>query len=358
MVNPALLSVSVVFYLGTSAALYVVGWLCLTLLSRLFARFSSSVMKSILFAALILPPLVALLSTAEGDLFRHSHLPNQQHHSEMCGDVFQFLMTTPGQLPSAAGIAVLGATWALLVWGGVKVVKLLRGTSRLAHEIAPHLEAPSPKLEVALGRLSGQNKISRTRFFEAAIPMTYSCLLGFRHVRCILSKELVASATEQELVAIVIHEVNHIRLGDVWLTWLVESVNHLFFFLRPAQLLAQRWREATKLTCDAMTVAVTQQPLALASAILHAQGVSASEGPLPTTTLCFADEAACATEKRVDRLLSLAQNVSIPAAPLTGGWWRWTVTLALAAFGVLTLLSPQAMCAAHCSLEAIAHTIK
>ena len=60
-----------------------------------------------------------------------------------------------------------------------------------------------------------------------------------------------------EAIAIVAHEASHLRGRDVLSTFLVGSLNCLFFFLRPVRLLSRRWREATELACDAATVNTT-----------------------------------------------------------------------------------------------------
>ena len=187
--------------------------------------------------------------------------------------------------------------------------------------------------------------------------MAYSCLLGFRRIQCILSRDLVTESSEAELEAVVAHEINHLRVKDVWSTLIVSILNCLFFFLRPVRLLSRRWREETELACDEAAVVATGEPLALASAILRAQGVPVERQPLPAVALAFAEEEACAAEKRVERLLAYAQRSAQPPDTPRTGLWQWVVTGVLTAFGLMALLSPQALCAVHCSLEAIARSI-
>ena len=104
----------------------------------------------------------------------------------------------------------------------------------------------------------------------------------------------------------------------------------------------------------------------MAAAILRASGVPvASPGNdgvgrrLPAVALAFADEAACSPSKRVERLLAQAEKAALPAV---GGTRRevvggWLTTGALAIFGAALLLSPEAACFAHCTLEAIARLL-
>jgi Zn-dependent protease with chaperone function len=201
------------------------------------------------------------------------------------------------------------------------------------------------------------------RFFECPIPPAYSSVLGFWRARCVLSQEFVASAPDEELDAVVAHEGSHLRAGDVRATFAVGVLDCLFFYLRPVRLLSRAWREAAELACDDAAVAATRKPLAMAAAILRASGVPVGatrfSRPLPAVALPFADEAACAPSIRVERLLAQAQQASLPAArePRWQAALGWFTTLTLGGIGAGVLLSAEAACYAHCSLEAIARVL-
>ena len=185
-------------------------------------------------------------------------------------------------------------------------------------------------------------------------------MLGFWRARCVLSQEFVRTATDEELDAVVAHEASHLRGHDVFSTFLVGMLNCLFFFLRPVRLLGRHWRAAAELACDDAAVAATRKPLAMASALLRANGVpvgAATSRALPSVALPFADEAACPTAIRVERLIAQAQEVT--RGPVVESRFQiiagWAVTGILAAMGTAVLLSAEAACFAHCLLEAVAH---
>ena len=217
---------------------------------------------------------------------------------------------------------------------------------------------PSAKLASALARIDRLSRLKRLQFYEADIPMTASCLLGARRVRCVLSRELVASCGDDELVAVLSHEVEHFSTGDVWYTLVVGALNCIYCSFLPVRLLSQHWREETELACDAAAAQRTREPLALAAAILRTKGVVIPARPLPTVTLGFAEEASCAPGKRVERLLAYAERSSSLLAPSTNGAAGWVGTLILTGLGICFLLSPQGLCTAHCSLEAIARVLR
>ena len=357
-VNLALLFVSAVFFLATSAVFYTTAWLLLTFLFRIRAAVPGRGIRATLFFALMAPPLVAGVLTVGGTFLRHSHEPDEIHRSLYCSDIARFLAVPDGKIPVGAGLMIQGAAWLLLLWGLLSGLRLLFATLSLERELRPFLKPPSPKLAAILDYIPEGGTRTNLPFFEAGIPPARSCLLGIRHVRCILSTELVSASSEEELTAIVLHERSHYHAGDVWRTLLVGLLNCVFFSVRPLFLLSRRWREETELACDAATAAATGDPLALASAILRVQKASVHTPPLPAVILGFAEETACSPGRRIERLLAYAEQAILPpGGPLPVSLRQWAVTAASILIGFALLLTPQALCTAHCSLEAVARTL-
>lgn len=357
MFNLPLIFVSALFFLGASAVFYMAIWLLVTLALRLLPHLPAHRKKRILFFALLVPPMTLGALAVGGATLHHVHAPVVVHHNDLCRAMYEWLVVQPGHPPVPGGALLNGAAWLLLAWGGWSILRLFWATVTLKRGLSPFLQPPSPKLAAAIARIQTRLGLKEVAFFEANIPMAYSCLLGFRRIQCILSRDLVAASTEAEIDAVVAHEMNHLRVRDVWSTLIVSMLNCLFFFLRPVRLLSRRWREETELACDEAAVVATGQPMALAAAILRAQGVPVQAKPLPTVALAFAEEAACAAEKRVERLLAYAERSVLPPDTPRTGLWQWVVTGLLTAFGMMALLSPQALCAVHCSLEAIARSL-
>lgn len=359
MFNPSLLLVSALFFLALVSVLYVGAWLATNALSRRASR-SHAKAKRVWMTALVLPPLLALVPTALGATMRHLHdaavLP---HHNPGCRVVFTRLSAL-GNLGGGEtlGTFVSAAAWLLVLTGVFLLFRLVRATRRLEQGIAPFLRPPSPRLVRALERVApALPGLPVGRFFECPLPAAYSSVLGFWRARCVLSQEFVAHTTEEELDAVVAHEGSHLRGRDVFATFLVGALNCLFFFLRPVRLLGRAWREAAELAADDAAVAATKRPLAMASAILKASGVpvGVANVALPTVAIPFADEAACPPAKRVERLLAQAQHASL--APIVEGRAQvlggWLATGVFAGIGAALLLSAEAACLSHCSLELV-----
>jgi beta-lactamase regulating signal transducer with metallopeptidase domain len=353
VINPPLILVSALFFLAL-------------ILRIRRGRLASVVVKRILMAALVLPPFLAAIPTFAGATFKHSHArPSLEHHSMLCQQMFtQFYDATRLDGSVSAGIIANGLAWAIVLAGVVLVSRLFWATLQLERGIAPYLAPPSPKLVKVLENAALRLPQFRAeQFYECAIPAAYSSVFGLWRVRCVLSQEFVLAATEQELVAVIAHESTHLRARDAWATLLVGALNCLFFALRPVRLLGRWWREAAELACDDAAVSTTKDPRAMASAILRVSGVEVSQKgirrSLPATTLAFADSAACSPAARVERLIAQAQGAMLPVAaerPLRTGV-TWGVTLMLAGLGIAMLVSPAAMCYAHCTMESVARLL-
>ena len=134
----------------------------------------------------------------------------------------------------------------------------------------------------------------------------------------------------------------------------VGILNCVFFFLRPVRLLSQWWREAAELAADDVAVKGTgNDPLAVASAILRVRAATLGGFPLPAPLLPFAGEGALSAEQRVERLLAQAERATpmARAETLSQILLTWGATGLLALLGAGLLVSSEAACVAHCTLE-------
>ena len=371
-INPALILVSALFFLALASVFYLVAWgiACAGLRGR-NRRFSHAANKRLIILCLTLPPVLAMIPTFGGATLHHSHTtPLAEHHSPVCRQMFGSLFSaeamtgTATTISEAAGRTVNGAAWLMVGIGVFFLLRLLWATIKLERGLIPYLEAPSTRLSDALTRVGRQMPcLAASRFYECALPATYSSVLGLQHIRCVLARDFVAIATDDELDAVIAHEASHLSARDVPAAFVVSAFNCLFFPIRPVRLLARRWREEAELACDDAAVAATQRPLALAAAILRAAGTPVSHNrntpSLPATVMPLADESACSASERVERLIRRSQAVVLPSPQESSQqiWTSWLMTFTFATVGAIILLSPEMICYAHCSLEAVSRLL-
>ena len=369
VINPALILVSALFFLALASVFYLAAWgIASAGLRARSRRFSHTANKRLLILCLALPPVLAMIPTFGGATLRHSHMtPLAEHHSPACRQMFGSLFSaetmtgTAMTVSEAAGRIVNSVAWLLVGTGIFFLLRLLWATVKLEHGLTPYLQAPSTRLNDALTRVGRQMPgLAASRFYECALPAAYSSVLGLRHIRCVLSRDFVAAATDDELDAVIAHEASHLSARDVPAAFVVSALGCLFFPIRPVRLLARRWREEAELACDDAAVAATRRPLALAAAILRAVGTPVSRNPpLPATVMPFADESACSAGERVERLIQQSQAAASPSPQESTRqvWTGWVMTFTLAGIGAIILLSPEMICYAHCSLEAVSRLL-
>ncbi len=372
IINTPLILVSALFFLALASMFYLAAWgIAYAGLRNQGRRSSHTANKRLILLCLILPPILAIVPTFGGATLHHSHTTQLvEHHSSACRQMFGSLFSaetmtgTAMTVSEAAGKVVNGAAWLLVGTGVFFLLRLFWATVKLEHGLTPYLEASSTHLSDALARVGRQMPgLNASRFYECALPATYSSVLGLRHIRCVLSRDFVATATDDELDAVIAHEASHLSARDVPAAFVVSALSCLFFPIRPVRLLARRWREEAELACDDAAVAATQRPLALAAAILRAVGTPVSHNQnspsLPTTVMPFADESACSASERVERLIRQSQAVALPSPQESPRqvWIGWLMTFTFAGIGAIILLSPEMVCYAHCSLEAVSRLL-
>lgn len=145
--------------------------------------------------------------------------------------------------------------------------------------------------------------------------------VGCMWPQIVLPRRLLACATESELKSILVHELSHVRRGDVWMSW-IQVVASCVWWFHPLvwhmnrQIV--RWREAS---CDEEVIAwLAIGPREYADAILRV--VESHVKPIPAMQIGMA--VGESTEARLRRLMTKRKFCS--RTPL----WCWLVSATLA----------------------------
>ncbi len=161
-------------------------------------------------------------------------------------------------------LAIMAGTTLLLV--ALEVVGYLRQSLRRPTIAQPSLPLP-PRLQGSLDRLAARG----VRPFSLLLtdrPELTACAMGLRHPSILLTNSLAEMLDDEELEAVLAHEMAHVRRRDNWLGWLLVGLRLLSFYNPVALLVFHQMGHDMERVCDAEAGRVTGKPLALASALL------------------------------------------------------------------------------------------
>jgi Zn-dependent protease with chaperone function len=91
---------------------------------------------------------------------------------------------------------------------------------------------------------------------------------GFFRPRILVSSWLIDALDQQELEAVIAHEVAHIRRRDNLINSVAGLAKDILFFLPSSYPAWYSYLQEREKACDDLTVSITERPLALASALL------------------------------------------------------------------------------------------
>lgn len=146
-------------------------------------------------------------------------------------------------------------------------------------------QAKHPRVYETIGRLAFKAGIS------SPLILTYprkvnACNIGWWKPRIILSERLLGILDEEELEAVLAHEVAHIARRDNLFKWIILVFGSLFAYF-PTSLIIPRWlEEERERLCDDFTISLIGNPLAFADALVKTWRHSDSiVSPSPSTSL-------------------------------------------------------------------------
>jgi Zn-dependent protease with chaperone function len=218
----------------------------------------------------------------------------------------------------AARIPLLDTPWLLVALAGIGAVVALGRSAAIVRRQRALLAAcarPEPdtaaRLETHLRRLSraaGLRQVPRVLLYPRG---AYVCALGVRRPTIVLSRGLLTSLGDEEVEAVLGHEVAHVRQRDYLLNWLGVLVRSALFFVPPGPLAWRVLAEVRERRADRLAARYSGNPLALATALIKVWRHGAAR-PLAAWAPGFLERAGD-LEARVRRLLD-------PEPPARGLW--------------------------------------
>ena len=83
----------------------------------------------------------------------------------------------------------------------------------------------------------------------------------------LISTWMVDHLDQQELEAVLMHELVHVHRCDYLLNWIALLLRDAFFYLPTSRIAYRQLQHEKELACDDLVVQATKRPLALASAL-------------------------------------------------------------------------------------------
>lgn len=100
------------------------------------------------------------------------------------------------------------------------------------------------------------------------LPLGQAFISGFWQPVLILSRQLVVELDEEELTAVLAHEIAHCQRGDNRRTWLLVLLRDLLLFTGLSPLVFRHWEQLKEQLADGKAGNLGANPLALAQALL------------------------------------------------------------------------------------------
>ncbi len=225
-------------------------------------------------------------------------------------------------------------------WQPQRVIELVLGSSLLASIgitsllslIARRYAFPRMLESMIAGTFSGSNlsetcaelcrkmSIQRVDLREATVGNAFSMDNKRRKVVAV-SPELVTSMSSAEVEAVIAHELSHLKNNDSLEKGLARLAKLAFAFDPVAHLVEAAVHRERELLADQSSVKYTQNPLALASALLKVHSVFQAGIPGPGAGLFVGQKAKGLLsrypdlDRRVQLLIDMAQEMKTQAIP-------------------------------------------
>ncbi len=293
-------------HLGYTLALTGLAWLLVVGYSWMALRAAPRA-RVMLYGLAIMLPIVAELSALVVYLLRPSpdtHLGALLSHIHLA-----YLQPLPldSYLAPALLAAILGLLAVLML---ASLVRFAIGTWRL-RDLLRHCnglaEAGYPALHARMQLLARTHKFAPPTMAVMPVAEPLAFTTGLLRPRIYISTALLALLTEDEVVAVLCHELAHaVRRDNVW-NWLVRLFRDMCWFL-PVGFVGWRWMVVSQdEDCDALAARLTRDPLTLARALLK---VAAAWHHQSGTPLLSATSFASSPDvrARVEQMLALSDG--------------------------------------------------
>ncbi len=258
--------------------------------------------RKLLYAGALLAPLVGFAA--------HSVIPHGCSESLPIGSIGHFACLTGswlgdfGTLLVASGL-ITAASQVVVVWLAYSRVMRM---SRDANEVGdlPHIS----RALAVLDRVCARAGMNRPRMLITYRPGV-CCVVGIRNPAILLSEDICEILDDQELEAVLTHEVAHVRHKDN-LVGLIASIVRALTYYAPTMHMAMRhYMEEREKAADDYVIESGGESIALASGVVKVWRAQAPAIASPSS-----DAAGRGVVSRLERLMYTSGGVDPGSLPL------------------------------------------
>jgi beta-lactamase regulating signal transducer with metallopeptidase domain len=165
-----------------------------------------------------------------------------------------------------------------------------------------------PDLQALVDQFAQQSGLPRLCLQLVRSDRPFALLYGIRRPTMLLSTWMIDHLDPQELEAVLVHELVHVRRRDYLLNWVALLLRDAFFYLPTSRIAYRQLHHEKELASDDLVAQSTKRPLALASALTKVWLYLVDDPPakIVQTLLGRGDSIA----DRVDRLLGMRNPTS------------------------------------------------
>ena len=185
----------------------------------------------------------------------------------------------PGQIPAnkpqsdGRQFPLYGALTLIWLTGSLfLVVRWTRPNLRLARAVRAARRMGSSRETEILRRVRSWLALNREIQVLVSPRFTHAGLLGIRNPVILLPQGATVRLSDEELAAILIHELVHLERRDNLVVLLQRVLTSLLWFYPPTWLIDQKLLEERERACDEEVLRLTQAPETYASGILKVVG--------------------------------------------------------------------------------------
>jgi beta-lactamase regulating signal transducer with metallopeptidase domain len=210
------------------------------------------------------------------------------------------------------------APWVAALWlvvTGLTIARLLIALRHLAR-LRASLRTPSEFAGAHVGALAKRVGLARRVEVAESATVTVPIVLGLVRPIVVLPAELRRFMEPQQLDAIVLHELEHVRRRDPWVAHVQVVVEALFAFHPGVRWISHQVRLEREASCDAGVVRLTGDPRTYARALLHLADFASAARPTPVLAATGGDLVIRIRRLSGHRVAVKPRNVAVSLAGL------------------------------------------